>query len=351
MTEAGWTTRRSRLLLLISGLATPVLLGSSAAQGGPFRFPNVLLTSHEGKQVRFYDDLVKDKVVVINFVYTSCKDSCPAETARLKQIYNELGDRVGRDVFMYSISIDPDHDTPEVLHEFTRKFRIGPGWLFLTGREADTKMLRKRLGLYIEDLTEDEAIDHNISFIIGNDKTGKWIKRSPFDNPKLLANVIGYEMFDGTIPRTGKSYEVAPSIPTPSRGAYLYQTRCVSCHSIGQGDDVLGPDLAGVTEKRERAWLERWLANPSQLIEEGDPIAVALFEQYDEITMPNLRLNDQDVAALIRYLDEETRKLAPAEAHETGLEHHAAHVEQDQPHGAHHGAHHAHQQHPPSASN
>ena len=70
-------------------------------------FPNVPLTNHEGKQVRFFDDLIKDKVVVINFIYTTCPDSCPLETARLVEVQRILGDRVGRDVFMYSITIDP----------------------------------------------------------------------------------------------------------------------------------------------------------------------------------------------------------------------------------------------------
>jgi len=327
MSQAGRPVSRGGHPVLGLAVVLAVLLSSARAQAGPFRFPNVPLTTHEGKVVRFYDDLVRDKVVVINFVYTSCKDSCPAETARLKQIYNELDGRVGRDIFMYSISIDPDHDTPEVLNDFTRKFRIGPGWLFLTGTEADTTLLRKRLGLYLEDIQQDDAIDHNISFIVGNDKTGKWIKRSPFDDPKILANLIGYELFDGAIQRTGKSYEEAPALTHSSRGAYLYRTRCVSCHTVGQGDKELGPDLAGVTRKRERDWLERWLANPSQLIDEGDPIAVDLFKQYDEITMPNLRLNDEDIAALIEYLDQETRKLRAASAVEP---HHARHAGHDE---------------------
>ena len=84
-----------------TGLALAVgalLVGS--AHGGPFKFPNVPLTTQDGEVVSFYDDLVKDKVVVINFVYTSCKDSCPAETARLKQIYNELGDLLGISILL-----------------------------------------------------------------------------------------------------------------------------------------------------------------------------------------------------------------------------------------------------------
>jgi protein SCO1/2 len=328
-------------------VALCLLVAASAVHAGPFRFPNVPLTTQDGEQVQFYDDLVENKVVVINFVYTSCKDSCPAETARLKQVYNELGDRVGKDIFMYSISIDPDHDTPEVLKDFTERYRIGPGWLFLTGTEEDTTLLRKRLGLYLDDIQQDDSIDHNISFIVGNDKTGKWIKRSPFDDPRILANLIGYEMFDGTIQRTGKSYAEAPAVEHSSRGAYLYRTRCISCHSIGKGDDVLGPDLAGVTQKREKAWLERWLANPGQMIEDGDPVAVALFERYNQIMMPNLRLDPEDIAALIHFLDQQTQELArntPKPGGRDPHSEHAAHAEHaadaSKEHHADHGTHH-----------
>ena len=66
-------------------------------------FPNVPLITHEGKVVRFYDDLIKNKIVMINFMYASCMDICPGMTANLKQVHKEFGDRMGRDIFMYSI--------------------------------------------------------------------------------------------------------------------------------------------------------------------------------------------------------------------------------------------------------
>ena len=95
------------------------MLGGSAVwaapKGSPWGkdyFPNVDLVNQDGKTLKFYDDLIKDKVVAINFIYTHCGDSCPAETASLKRVQALLGDSVGKDVFFYSISIDPDHDTP-----------------------------------------------------------------------------------------------------------------------------------------------------------------------------------------------------------------------------------------------
>jgi protein SCO1/2 len=79
---------------------------------------NVPLITQDGKQVRFYDDLIKGKIVAVNFIYTSCMFTCPLETARLAQVQRILGERVGKDIFFYSISIDPDHDTPAVLKEY-----------------------------------------------------------------------------------------------------------------------------------------------------------------------------------------------------------------------------------------
>jgi len=76
------------------------------------RFPNVPLQTHEHQEVRFYDDLLKDKTVLITFMYTECKDACPLTTATLVQVQQAFGARVGRDIFMYSISVDPERDTP-----------------------------------------------------------------------------------------------------------------------------------------------------------------------------------------------------------------------------------------------
>ncbi len=297
-------------------LATIVTLGSSSpayrGRPGAAYFPNVPLTTHEGEQVRFYDDLVKDKVVAINFIYTSCPDSCPAETAKLRQVYQILGDRVGRDIFMYSISIDPEHDTPEVLKTFASKFRIGPGWTFLTGKEADITLLRRKLGLYMEEI-QDGSGDHNLSLIVGNERTGKWITRSPFDDPRSLATLIGHDLFDGVTPRKNiRSYAEVPDAPKFSRGEYLYRTRCSSCHTIGGGDS-LGPDLLGVTEQRERTWLMRWLKEPDKMLAEGDPIASELFVRYNELAMPNLRLDDSDAAALIAYMAAQSRRVGQAD--------------------------------------
>lgn len=109
-------------------------------------FPNVVLRTHENKAVRFYDDLIKDKTVMINFMYAACKDDCLLTTANLIQVQKILGDRIGRDIFFYSITLDPAHDTPAVLKRYAHRFRVRPGWLFLTGTKDDIGRLRRAFG-------------------------------------------------------------------------------------------------------------------------------------------------------------------------------------------------------------
>src|SRR5207248_10745848 len=115
--------------------------GLAAGRWGADYFPNVALTTQEGNVVHFYDDLLKGKAVAVNLVYTRCTASCPLETAKLAQVQRLLGDRVGKEIFFYSISIDPTHDTPEVLKAYAENFPIGPGWLFPAGHEADVGLV------------------------------------------------------------------------------------------------------------------------------------------------------------------------------------------------------------------
>ena len=108
--------------------------------------PNVPLVTHEGEPVRFYDDLVKDRVVAINMIYTSCKTSCPLTMANLVRVQKLLGERMGRDIFMYSITLDPKVDSVEVLGDYAKGFETGKGWKLLTGKPGDIQNLRRRLG-------------------------------------------------------------------------------------------------------------------------------------------------------------------------------------------------------------
>jgi len=294
--------------------AEPAAASESATPWGGDYFPNTLLTDQDGRQVRFFDDLIKNKVVVINFIFTSCSDSCPLETARLRQVQKLLGDRVGQDIFFYSISIDPLSDTPEVLKAYAQRFKVGPGWKFLTGEFADVTDLRKKLGLFIDGVDNGRTKDHNLSLIVGNQSTGRWMKASPFENPWILADQLANTLQNWKQPSSGESYADAPQIRPPSNGEELFRTRCASCHSLGPQDGQgigmrsIGPDLIGVTQHRAPTWLNRWIREPDRLLAEKDPIALQLYEQFERIPMPNLRLDEHSAQAIIDFLSAETER-------------------------------------------
>lgn len=305
----------SRVLLAHqASSAEPATTSESATPWGGDYFPNILLTDQDGRQVRFFDDLIKNKVVVINFIFTSCSDSCPLETARLRQVQKLLGDRVGQDIFFYSISIDPLSDTPEVLKAYAQRFKVGPGWKFLTGEFEDVTDLRKKLGLFIDGVDNGRTKDHNLSLIVGNQSTGRWMKASPFENPWILADQLANTLQNWKQPSIEESYANAPDIRPPSNGEELFRTRCASCHSLGPqhgqgiGMRSIGPDLIGVTRHREPKWLNRWIREPDRLLAEKDPIALQLYEQFERIPMPNLRLDEQSAQAIIDFLSAETER-------------------------------------------
>ena len=293
----------------------PAAPSSGAAMWGAGYFPNVELTTQLGAKVRFFDDLIRDKVVAINFIFTRCTDACPMETARLLEVQKLLGDRLGRDVFFYSISIDPDHDTPDVLRDYARHWHTGPGWTFLTGAEADIKLLREKLGVFQADLA---TTDHNLSLVIGNQRTGRWMKRSPYENPYVLAEQLGSWLDNWKHPRPAdRDYAHAPEVRNISSGEELFRARCAACHTVGGGDrsDLaqhrVGPDLRDVTRRRDRGWLTRWIMHPDELVAARDPVGLALLARYQGFPMPNLRLDDGETAAVLSYLDDASHPASP----------------------------------------
>src|SRR5947209_2142367 len=287
-------------LLSVVSFITLAARPASGATWGANYFPNVQLTTQDGKTVRFYDDLLKGKRFIINLIYTECGDSCPLETARLAQVKKILGDHLGRDIWFYSLSIDPQHDTPAVLKAYAEKFHTGPGWLFLTGQKADIELIRRKLGLHAR-ADENGLTDHTTSVMIGNEPTGEWIKDSSLDNPQYMASIVRDWLNAGKgFENKNSSYAVSEN--AANKGGYLFETRCGACHTVGGGESV-GPDLRGVTQRRDRAWLAHFIAAPNELIAQKDPTALALYKRYQEIKMPNLRLSDVDVNALIGYLE------------------------------------------------
>ena len=281
------------------------------ARWGADYFPNVPLTTHDGRTVRFYDDLVKGKIVAVDLIYTTCQYACPLETARMVQVQRVLGDRVGRDIFFYSITIDPEHDTPEVLAEYAQKYHVGPGWLFLTGKASDIELISRKLGLYSEPNPANPD-GHTPMLLVGNETTGQWMRNSALDNPKFLARTIGdwLNSWANGAKQALRSFADVPMM-TFDQGEYTFRNHCVACHSIG-GGDAIGPDLKGVVANRDRAWLKRFIATPDKVMAAGDPIAQGLLEKYKQVRMPNLSLGEQDAAILIDYIDRQSRGEAVA---------------------------------------
>jgi protein SCO1/2 len=278
-----------------------------AARWGADYFPNVPLVTQDGKVVHFYDDVLKGKGVAVNLIYTRCSASCPLETAKLSQVQRLLGAHVGKDVFFVSISIDPDHDTPEVLKAYAEKFHAGPGWVFLTGKMEDIRLVAKKMGL--ASLTDAASRDgHQPSLMIGNEPTGEWMRNSAVDNPQFLVATMSNFFHWNMGP--AKSYVEARALPNVGQAPYIFGSRCAACHTIGKGPGV-GPDLQGVTERRERAWLARYIAKPDVVLAEGDPIATDLFQKYRSVRMPNLELSSGEVSDLIDWIGEESKANAP----------------------------------------
>jgi protein SCO1 len=275
-----------------------------SSRWGANYFPNVELTTQDGKTVRFYDDLLKNKIVAIDLIYTNCQYNCPLETARLAQVQKMLGTRVGRDIFFYSISIDPKRDTTAALKAYAEKFHAGPGWLFLRGKQADVDLISHKLGLdFLPNPSDPDG--HTPMLMVGNEATGIWMKNSALDNPRFLAlkieQILGYQNAGAEVAKTSTE----ATRLTINKGQYLFSTRCAPCHTIGRGDKV-GPDLLGVTKTRDRAWLGRFITESQKMLAEKDPVATALFKKYGGIRMPSLGLHEVDVATLIAFIEAQT---------------------------------------------
>lgn len=298
----------------VAAAVTWLAAGSAPAEAenarwGANYFPNVVFTTQDGVKVRFYDDLIKGKTVAVDLIYTTCKYNCPLETARLAQVQRLLGDRMGRDVFFYSITIDPAHDTPAVLKEYATKYNAGPGWLFLTGTQADIELVGRKLGLYSE--PNPANLDgHTPSLLVGNEPTGQWMRNSALDNPGFLARTIGDWMSSWRNRRPATTVTATDGGPLHyAKGEYAFSSQCAPCHSLGGRGTPLAPDLAGVVAARGRPWVERFIKEPDTVLASNDPTARRLLDTYRQVRMPRLAISDTDVNDIITFI--ESRPASP----------------------------------------
>ena len=138
-------------------------------------FPNLVLTAHDGRKLKFYDDLVKDKIVIFNMFYAQCEGICSPITRNLVRLQKLLGDRVGKDIFMYSFTLKPKEDTVSAMKHYAQMHKVKPGWLFLTGSVEDMETLRRKLGYVDPDPEVDKDKSNHIGVVkYGNEPLQRW---------------------------------------------------------------------------------------------------------------------------------------------------------------------------------
>jgi protein SCO1/2 len=193
--------RRSFFANLAAAAAPAALLSSLPARASVVRavgegrknLPDVAVTSQEGKKYHFYTDLVKGKTILVNFFYADCNGICPRMTSNLLKIRTALGDCVGRDTFIYSISLKPEQDTPKKLAAYAEMHGIKPGsgWLLLRARHADMELLRERLGFKDSDAALDKDINQHTGILrFGTDVYDKWSGYPVMGNVELIAEMV-----------------------------------------------------------------------------------------------------------------------------------------------------------------
>ena len=183
--------KRRELFSSFAGIgASPA--GAQACTGAQL-IPNVLLRTHEGKEVRFYEDLVKGRQVLINMMYANCDGFCPAITTRLVEIHQALAPRMGRDLFMYSITLKPQEDDPAALKSFARMHgALLPGWSFLTGDAHDIETLRFALFRHNHIKLDLDPASHTGKLRIINDATNRWVHVAPLASMSTVLQHISW---------------------------------------------------------------------------------------------------------------------------------------------------------------
>ena len=160
---------------------------------GAAKFTNALLRTQDNKEVRFYDDLIKGKQCVINLMYAQCHGACPLVTTVMKRTYRDLKDRMGKDLFFYSISVKPEDDSPAALKHYAEMRNADlPGWYFLTGNAYDIETIRFRLFNMGHIGVDTDFAMHSGTFRIINDATNHWGHAQAFASQKNILKRIAW---------------------------------------------------------------------------------------------------------------------------------------------------------------
>ena len=146
-------------------------------------FTDAEVIDQNGNKLRFYSDVLKDRVVLINFIFTNCQDYCPMVTQKLLDTRRRMVESVRDEVWFVSISVDPERDTPEAMKEFAKKHGVDESrWLFLTGQPQNLEFIVKRLGQYTKDVES-----HSTLMLAANTRTRHWTRVMPMATPPDIA--------------------------------------------------------------------------------------------------------------------------------------------------------------------
>ena len=154
-------------------------------------FPYTIVQTQNGMKLRFYDDVIKGKIVVINMMYAVCTGICPGNTANLLQVQKALGNRLGKDILMVSMTLQPQFDTPQALLDYVKRYDIQPGWIFLTGQPKEMDVIRRKLGFFNEDPKIDGDLANHTGMVrVGNERLDRWFMVPALSRPQQMARAI-----------------------------------------------------------------------------------------------------------------------------------------------------------------
>jgi protein SCO1/2 len=146
---------------------------------------DLTLVDQDGKKVRFASDVMGDRFVVIDTIYTTCVQICPILSATFEELQDRLGKRQGKEVVLVSFTVDPVTDIPPRLKEYAQQWNAGPGWVFLGGDKPSVDQVLKGLGLYTPDF-----VNHPAMFLVGDARSGDWTRFYGFVSPEQILGKI-----------------------------------------------------------------------------------------------------------------------------------------------------------------
>ncbi|WP_035485563.1 SCO family protein [Geminicoccus roseus] len=177
----------------LAGTAVAAALGGRVAEArrGHPKIPDVEVVDQDGNPHLFYSDLVANRIVLVNFFFQTCGDICPLVSQNLREVQDLLADRMGRDIFMYSITLQPEFDQPHILKAYARQWDAQPGWSFLTGAFEDIERLRRAMGFASSDPLYDLILDnHTGTLRYGNARIDRWAATPALARPAWIAKAV-----------------------------------------------------------------------------------------------------------------------------------------------------------------